>query len=130
MNIWTPSSWRLKPQKQAIAYPDGVALDGVLKQIAALPPLVTSWEVENLKRSLADAASGKRFLLHAGDCAEDFSDCRADVIVRQLKIQLQMSLILFHGCRKRVIKVGRIAGQYAKPRSSATETRQGVTLPA
>ncbi len=130
MSTWTPSSWRLKPAEQAIAYPDGKKLEDAVKQIAALPPLVTSWEVEDLKQSLADVAAGKQFLLHAGDCAEDFWECQSDVIVRKLKILLQMSLILFHGCRKRIIIVGRMAGQYAKPRSSATETRQGVTLPA
>ncbi len=128
-SCWTNASWRDKPVEQPIAYPDAEELERVLAQIAALPPLVTSWEIEDLTKALGDAAVGNKFLLHAGDCAEDFSDCQASFIVRKLKILLQMSLILFYGCRKPVIKVGRLAGQYAKPRSSTTETQAGQTLP-
>jgi len=92
--------------------------------------LVTSWEIKTLKERLAEAAIGKRFLLQGGDCAEAFGDCTADVITSRLKIMLQMSLVLTYGLNTRVVRVGRFAGQYAKPRSSATETRDGQTLPS
>jgi 3-deoxy-7-phosphoheptulonate synthase len=102
----------------------------VLADIGALPPLVTSWEVEALRGDLARAARGEAFVLQGGDCAESFDDCRSDSIAAKLKILLQMSLVLVHGARKPVIRIGRIAGQYAKPRTSDVETRDGVTLPA
>src|SRR5262249_20279640 len=95
-----------------------------------LPPLVTSWEIESLKAKLAEAAAGRQFLLQGGDCAESFDDCEAGVIANKIKILLQMSLVLVHGLKRRVILVGRFAGQYAKPRSSDQETRSGQTLPA
>lgn len=98
--------------------------------IARLPPLVTSWEVEALKAQLAEAAEGRAFLLQGGDCAESFEDCDPAVIANKLKILLQMSLVLVFGGKRRVIRVGRIAGQYTKPRSADLETRNGVTLPA
>ncbi len=91
---------------------------------------MTSWEVEALKRQLAEAARGERFLLQGGDCAESFDDCTSAAIAAKLKILLQMSLVLVHGGKKRVIRVGRFAGQYAKPRSQEHETRDGTTLPA
>ena len=94
-----------------------------------MPPLVSSWEVESLKSQLADAVRGERFLLQGGDCSETFEDCEPGQITAKLKILLQMSLVLIYGGRNRVIRVGRIAGQYAKPRSSETETREGVSLP-
>ncbi|HVR76241.1 MAG TPA: 3-deoxy-7-phosphoheptulonate synthase, partial [Planctomycetota bacterium] len=125
-NDWSPSSWRAKPAAQQPVYPDDRALADVLAQLAALPPLVTSWEVEALKRLLADAGRGECFLLQGGDCAESFEDCESGIIANKLKILLQMSLVLVHGSRKRVIRVGRFAGQYAKPRSANTET-QGDT---
>ncbi len=127
---WSPSSWQTKPIQQAVEYPDPAALERVLKELSRLPPLVTSWEIERLKSQLAEAALGKRFLLQGGDCAESFEDCRADAIVNKLKILLKMSLVLVHGTGCNVIRVGRIAGQYAKPRSSPTETRNGLTLPS
>ncbi len=127
---WDPSSWRSKPVAQDVAYPDKKALENVLVQLAKLPPLVTSWEVETLKGLLAEAARGERFLLQGGDCAEEFEECESALIANKLKILLQMGLVLSYGCRKRVINVGRFAGQYAKPRSSDTETRDGVTLPS
>ena len=99
-------------------------------QLAKLPPLVTSWEIETLKSQLAEAAAGQRFLLQGGDCAERFEDCDSASIAAKLKILLQMSLILVHGTRKRVIRVGRFAGQYAKPRSADIETRDNVSLPS
>jgi 3-deoxy-7-phosphoheptulonate synthase len=114
---------------QQPAYPDPSAAGRVVKQIAGLPPLVTSWEVNSLKAQLAEAARGRRFLLQGGDCAESFDLCDAPTIVNKLKILLQMSLVLAHGSGVPVVRVGRFAGQYAKPRSEATETRDGVTLP-
>ncbi|MEO1336585.1 MAG: 3-deoxy-7-phosphoheptulonate synthase, partial [Myxococcota bacterium] len=126
---WSPDSWRSKAATQQVAYPDEAALRTVVDQISQLPPLVTSWEVENLKRHLAAAARGDAFLLQGGDCAESFDDCRSDAITSKLKILLQMSVVLIHGTRKPVIRVGRIAGQYAKPRSKDHESRGDVTLP-
>src|SRR5437868_658305 len=129
-NTWSPASWRAKRVDQPIDYPDPRQLDAVLARIARLPPLVTSWEVEKLKRQLAGAAQGDGFLLQGGDCAESFEDCQSPIIARMLKIILQMSVVLIYGCRQRLIRVGRCAGQYAKPRSSPTETRDGRTLPS
>jgi 3-deoxy-7-phosphoheptulonate synthase len=130
MSDWNPRSWQSKPALQQVDYPDRAALDRVLEELAALPPLVTSWEIEDLKRQLAEAARGERFLLQGGDCAESFAECRSPVIAAKLKILLQMSLVLLHGGKKRVIRVGRFAGQYAKPRSDDLETVDGVTLPS
>ena len=130
MTDWSPDSWRSKPALQQPAYPPDSGLEEVLKQLGELPPLVTSWEVEALKSQLADAAHGRRFLLQGGDCAEMFHECRPDLIANKLKILLQMSLVLVHGGKRPVIRVGRFAGQYAKPRSEDTETRNGVTLPS
>ncbi len=126
---WTPDSWKKKPVLQQPTYPNAAALDSVLQRLTRLPPLVTSGEVEALKGQLAEAAEGKRFLLQGGDCAEGFDDCDAAIITSKLKILLQMSLVLVHGSKKRIIRMGRFAGQYAKPRSADTETRDGVTLP-
>ena len=129
-SAWSPASWREKPALQIPNYPDQQALDATLDQLHRFPPLVTSWEIETLKTQLAEVALGQRFLLQGGDCAERLDECDPDVITGKLKILLQMSLILVHGSRKRVTRVGRFAGQYAKPRSSDTETRDGVTLPS
>jgi 3-deoxy-7-phosphoheptulonate synthase len=107
-----------------------VALESALAELRALPPLVTSWEIFSLKKQLAEAQEGKRFLLQGGDCAESFSDCESGLISNRLKVLLQMSLVLVHGLRLPVVRVGRFAGQYAKPRSTDTETRDGVTLPS
>lgn len=130
MDYWSPTHWQSKPAAQQPVYPNRQALVEVVARLSKLPPLVTSWEVETLKRQLAEAARGERFLLQGGDCAESFDECEPSVIVNKLKILLQMSLILVHGSRKRVIRVGRFAGQYAKPRSAETETRSGITLPS
>ncbi len=127
---WSPDSWRGKPATQQPVYPDAAALESALRQLAHLPPLVTSWEIENLKQQLAEAVQGKRFLLQGGDCSENFDDCESAAIASKLKILLQMSLVLVQGGKKRVIRIGRFAGQYAKPRSVDTETRNGVTLPS
>jgi 3-deoxy-7-phosphoheptulonate synthase len=129
-DAWEPGSWRAQPALQQPAYPDPAAAEGVLAELASLPPLVTSWEIESLKEQLAEAARGERFLLWGGDCAETFDDCRPSLITSKLKILLQMSLVLAHGLGQRVIRVGRFAGQYAKPRSSDVETLDGVTLPS
>jgi 3-deoxy-7-phosphoheptulonate synthase len=127
---WSPSSWKQKRLDQPVIYPDAARLEAVLNRLSQLPPLVTSWEVESLKGQLAEAARGERFLLQGGDCSESFDDCEAAIITRKLKIILQMSVVLVYGCKRRVIRVGRYAGQYAKPRSSLTETREGKTLPS
>ena len=95
-----------------------------------MPPLVTSGEVKNLKEEIARAGRGESFILQGGDCAESFNDCRSEIISNKLKIILQMSVILLYGLRKPIIRIGRIAGQYAKPRSSDFETINGVTLPS
>jgi 3-deoxy-7-phosphoheptulonate synthase len=130
MSEWTPASWRTRPANQQPTYPDPDRLDQAIVELSTLPPLVTSWEVERLKSQLAEAAEGKRFLLQGGACAERFDQCNADVITNKLKVLLQMSLVLTYGLKRRIIRVGRFAGQYAKPRSSDTETRDGVTLPS
>lgn len=116
--------------RQQPVYPDQDALQRVVESISRLPPLVTSWEIETLKAKLAEAAQGRAFLLQGGDCAESFDDCRPELITSKLKILLQMSLVLVHGARKKIIRVGRIAGQYAKPRSADMESRGDVTLPS
>jgi len=115
---------------QQPAYPDASVLAEVQDELRALPPLVTSWEIMALKQQLAEAQEGGRFLLQGGDCAENFSDCSPDVISNRLKVLLQMSLVLVHGMRLPVVRVGRFAGQYAKPRSADVETRDGVSLPS
>ncbi len=127
---WTPDSWRSKPLAQGVEYADAALLRQTLAELAELPPLVTSWEIESLKGQLAEAQRGRRFLLQGGDCDERFDDCRPDVVSGKLKILLKMSLILIFGRNQRVIRVGRFAGQFAKPRSSLVETRGGQTLPS
>jgi 3-deoxy-7-phosphoheptulonate synthase len=127
---WSPTSWQSRTALQQASYGDAESLTRVLEEMGRLPPLVTSWEVERLRAELARAAQGDAFVLQGGDCAESFDDCRADPIAAKLKILMQMSLVLVHGTRKPVIRIGRIAGQYAKPRSTDAETRGDVTLPA
>ncbi len=127
---WAPDSWQAKTQAQQPVYPDPGTVQRVVGELARLPPLVTSWEVENLRGELARAARGEVFVLQGGDCAESFDDCDSASIAAKLKILLQMSLVLVHASRRPVIRVGRIAGQYAKPRSADMETRGEVTLPS
>jgi 3-deoxy-7-phosphoheptulonate synthase len=127
---WSPASWQSRPAAQQPRYADPARLERVLAQLAALPPVVVSWEIDALRQQLAEAEEGKRFLLQGGDCAESFAECESSRIAKQLKILLQMSLVLLHGLKKPVIRVGRMGGQYAKPRSADTETRDGVTLPS
>jgi 3-deoxy-7-phosphoheptulonate synthase len=119
-----------RPALQQPDYPSADALEDVIRELSGRPPLVTSWEIERLKTLLAEAAAGKRFLLQGGECAEQFDECRPTVITDRLKVLLQMSVVLIHGMGLPVIRVGRFAGQYAKPRSSAFETVEGVKLPA
>ncbi|HEX5353785.1 MAG TPA: 3-deoxy-7-phosphoheptulonate synthase class II [Rhodanobacteraceae bacterium] len=126
---WKADSWQAHPAAQMPQYDDPAELQAALDRLGHLPPLVTSWEVLALRQFLADAQDGKRFLLQGGDCAETFADCNNEVIANRLKVLLQMSLVLVHGLRKPVLRVGRFAGQYAKPRSSDTETIDDVTLP-
>lgn len=130
MQTWAPSSWRQRAALQQPRYEDPAALEAVLARLRRLPPIVSVGEIEDLKAQLAAASRGERFLLQGGDCAERFDDCNADSIVRKLKILLQMSLVLTYGARKPVIRLGRIAGQFAKPRSKDTETIGGVELPS
>ena len=129
MSEWTPESWKSFAADQQPNYADPAELDRVVDEMSKLPPLVSSWEVENLKTLLAEAADGRRFLLQGGDCAESFDECTSDVIANKLKILLQMSLVLVHSSKKRVIRVGRFGGQYAKPRSQDMEEIDGVRLP-
>lgn len=127
---WSPQSWQQRSALQQPHYDDLAELEAATGQLAALPPLVTSWEVLALKQALAEAQDGERFLLQGGDCAESFADCTSPIISNRLKVLLQMSLVMVHGLKKPVLRVGRFAGQYAKPRSADTETRDGVTLPS
>ena len=126
---WSPDSWQQKTAAQQPDYPDPKLLNEVVGKLSTLPPLVTSWEVENLKSQLSAAAQGEAFLLQGGDCSEQIEDCSTDKIVRNLKVLMQMSFVLTYASMKRIVRVGRLAGQYAKPRSADTETRDGVTLP-
>src|SRR6202040_2724025 len=116
------------PQQQPV-YADPRALERIVAHISRMPPIVVSWEIDALRERLAAAQRREAFLLQGGDCAEVFADCESDTIAKKLKILLQMSLVLLHGLKKPIIRVGRMAGQYAKPRSADTETRAGVTLP-
>ena len=127
---WSIDSWREREALHQPHYPDAAALKEAAGELAKLPPLVTSWEIERLKEQLGEAADGKRFLLQGGDCAEQFKGCNSDEITAKLKILLQMSLVMVQGTRLPIIRVGRLGGQYAKPRSSPTETRDDVELPS
>ncbi|MEE8108164.1 MAG: 3-deoxy-7-phosphoheptulonate synthase class II [Gammaproteobacteria bacterium] len=126
---WHPASWQKRTASQMLPYPDPNKVADVLARLSRLPPLVTSWEVERLKTELAEAQRGERFLLQGGDCAERFDECNSELIAKKLKILMQMSLVLLYGLKKPLVRVGRIAGQYAKPRSTDTETRDGISLP-
>jgi 3-deoxy-7-phosphoheptulonate synthase len=127
---WHPASWQSKEAAQQPNYPDEGALDKAVADLSRLPPLVTSWEVDALKEHIAQAQRGDAFILQGGDCAESFDECTSENVVAKLKILLQMSLVMLYGLKKPVIRVGRMAGQYAKPRSADTETRDGTTLPS
>ncbi len=130
MSNWKPDSWKSRPLSQEFRYEDPAAVESAVAALSRLPPLVTSWEVEQLKKLLAEAQQGKRFVLQGGDCAESLAECNSTSIANKLKILLQMSLVLIHSGQKPVVRIGRFAGQYAKPRSKPTEVRNGVELPS
>ncbi len=127
---WSPDSWKNHPVKQLPKYPDQNALEDAIDELHDLPPLITSWEIRALKRKLADVAAGESFLLQGGDCAESFDECRSPKIVNLLKVLLQMSFIMIHEMNVSVVRVGRIAGQYAKPRSRDYEIINGEKIPS
>ncbi len=129
-NKWALDSWRSRPIRQTPEYPDKAALAEVERKLSTFPPLVFAGEVRQLKRELANVAAGKGFLLQGGDCAESFAEHNADNIRDFFRVFLQMAVVLTYAGGQPVVKVGRIAGQFAKPRSEPTETRDGVTLPA
>jgi 3-deoxy-7-phosphoheptulonate synthase len=130
MKKWSPDSWRSKPISQVPAYPDAAALAETEAKLASYPPLVFAGEARKLKKQLASVAAGEAFLLQGGDCAESFAEHGADNIRDFFRVFLQMAVVLTFAGSKPVVKVGRIAGQFAKPRSSDNETQGGVTLPS
>jgi 3-deoxy-7-phosphoheptulonate synthase len=127
---WSPAAWRDKPAKQLPAYPDPAALSAMEQRLGAYPPLVFAGEARRLKSALALAADGRAFILQGGDCAESFGDFTANVIRDTFRVLLQMAVVLTFGASVPVVKMGRMAGQFAKPRSSDTETIDGETLPS
>lgn len=127
---WTPDSWRSKPVKQNPEYPDQKALAKSLTELKKLPPIVHPREIVRLKQHLRDVARGEAFLLQGGDCAELFDYCEQGAIESKIKLLLQMSLVLIWGADKRVVRIGRMAGQYAKPRSSPMEMVDGKQVPS
>ena len=130
MSTWTPDSWRDKPISQVPAYPDAAALAEAERQLSTFPPLVFAGEARDLKARLAAVSRGEAFLLQGGDCAESFAEHGADHIRDFFRVFLQMAVVLTHGASKPVVKVGRVAGQFAKPRSSDTEIIDGLELPS
>jgi 3-deoxy-7-phosphoheptulonate synthase len=127
---WSPSSWTTKPVKQDAVYSDRKAVERSLAKLERLPPIVTPTEIVKLKMSLRDVALGKAFLLQGGDCAELFDYCEENTIESKIKLLLQMSLVLIWGSNKPVVRIARMAGQYAKPRSSPTEIIDGKQIPS
>ena len=127
---WTPASWRTRELRQAPVYPDPAALAAVEQRLRAYPPLVFAGEARRLKAALGLAAEGKGFVLLGGDCAESYSEFTANILRDSFRVLLQMAVVLTFGASLPVVKLGRMAGQYAKPRSSDTETQDGVTLPS
>jgi 3-deoxy-D-arabino-heptulosonate 7-phosphate (DAHP) synthase len=129
-SVWTPDSWRSKPIKQCPEYPNKEGLAKSVSELKRLPPIVHPREIVKLKQHLRDVAQGKAFLLQGGDCAELFDYCEPRAIESKIKLLLQMSLVLIWGADKRVVRIGRMAGQYAKPRSSPTEVINGREVPS
>ena len=127
---WSPSSWRDRPIVQVPAYPDADALAAVERELRHYPPLVFAGEARRLQRALADVCDGEKFLLQGGDCAESFAEFHPNNIRDTFRVMLQMAVVLTYGAAVPVIKVGRVAGQFAKPRSADLETLDGVTLPS
>src|SRR5690606_39480072 len=130
MMKWSPNSWRNKPIQQVPAYPDPAVLAEVEGRMATYPPLVFAGEARKLKKQLAAVANGEAFLLQGGDCAESFAEHGADNIRDFFRVFLQMAVVLPFAGSQPVVKVGRIAGQFAKPRPAYTETTDGLTQPA
>ena len=130
MKNWKKNSWRKYPVKHIPEYPDKKELDTVLDKIGTFPPLVFAGETRHLKDQLAEVVDGKAFLLQGGDCAESFAEFNPDNIRDTFKLLLQMSLVLTYSASLPVVKLGRIAGQFSKPRSSPVETKNGVELPS
>jgi 3-deoxy-7-phosphoheptulonate synthase len=126
---WSPANWRNKPILQVPEYPDQAQLKQVEKTLSGFPPLVFAGEARALKRGLAKVAVGEAFLLQGGDCAESFQEFHPDNIRDTFKVLLQMAVVLIFGAACPVIKVGRLAGQFAKPRSGDTEEIEGIELP-
>src|SRR5690242_13175192 len=127
---WSPDNWRACPIAQAPAYPDAAALQAVEAELRAAPPLIFAGEARALKAQLAKVAAGEAFLLQGGDCAESFSEFHANALRDTVKVLLQMAVVLSYAAAVPVVKVARMAGQFAKPRSQPTETIDGVTLPS
>ncbi|RPA86495.1 DAHP synthetase [Ascobolus immersus RN42] len=127
---WSPSSWQSKPVTQSVLYEDRDEVEKALKKLESLPPLVTPTEIARLRESLKEVALGNAFLLQGGDCAELFDYCSENPLDAKLKLLLQMSLVLIWGGNTKVVRIARIAGQFAKPRSSPTEVIDGVTVPS
>jgi 3-deoxy-7-phosphoheptulonate synthase len=127
---WTPASWRARRAAQMPDYPDAAALDRVEAQLSRYPPLVFAGEARNLQKQLADVCAGKAFLLQGGDCAESFAEFHPDNIRDTLRVLLQMAVVLTFGAAMPVVKVGRMAGQFAKPRSAPTERQGAIELPS
>lgn len=125
---WNPSTWKSKPIKQDVRYEDQAEFSIAIQQLERLPPLVTPQEIVKLKNSLREVALGNAFLLQGGDCAELFDYCEQGMIESKVKLLLQMSLVLVYGAKKKVVRIARMAGQYAKPRSSPVETINGTTM--
>ena len=127
---WKPDGWQDRPAIQQPSYADAEHLNRVVDKLGQLPPLVTSWEIESLRDKITAAQQGRAFVLQGGDCSENFEECTSENIVRKLKILLQMSIVMTTGLKRPIIRVGRLAGQFAKPRSADMETRDGVSLPS
>jgi 3-deoxy-7-phosphoheptulonate synthase len=127
---WHPAAWQSRTATQQPKYPDPAALERSIAELSRLPPIVTSWEVDELKSLFAKAQRGEAFILQGGDCAESFDYCTSESVVAKLKILLQMSLVMLYGLKKPVVRVGRMAGQYAKPRSADIETIGDQSLPS
>ena len=128
--IWTPDSWRALPIQQQPHYPDAAHLLRVEQSLASYPPLVFAGEARELRRQFAEVTQGRAFLLQGGDCAESFDTLDGAAARETFRVMLQMAVVLTYGAARPVVKVGRIAGQFAKPRSANDETLGGVTLPA
>src|SRR5215472_4204504 len=128
--MWTRESWRASPVAQAPIYPDGLALDAAEDELRGSPPLIFAGEARALKAQLARVAAGEAFLLQGGDCAESFAEFHANALRDTVKVLLQMAVVLSFAAAAPVVKVARMAGQFAKPRSQPTETVDGITLPS